>query len=459
MQDRRNLIGSYRGLRERVDAIPGMLDELFERSGPEAVASASALEAAGAEGPPTDEERAERVRDVAAFEADLAEALRLLDQEDRAADADVMTAPRDPLASLILSRLTAEEQEEWRYGAGRGGGVEVLEAKFDKGDVFGWVSDWFTWVRNRRKFHRIQRPSSAEPRELPAHARVALFSDWGTGLYGAPRITDSIRREADRFDLIMHLGDVYYSGGKEEIRERCLKFWPDEEPGRGRSRSLNANHEMYQGGHGYFGVLLPALGQESSYFALQNEHWALICLDSAWVDHDLDRKQIDWVLEVMRDHVGPGRKTLLFSHHQLLSRLEEQGEKLARALAAKLKAGRFTAWYWGHEHRCFLYDPDPRYGGLRGRCLGHGGIPYTRYDGDEAAVEDTLDADGTRWLRFGAAHSVPGGLMLDGPNPHVPGKEGKYGPHGYMTLELDGPTLTERVHDTEGKVLLEHEIT
>jgi len=36
-----------------------------------------------------------------------------------------------------------------------------------------------------------------------------------------------------------------------------------------------------------------------------------------------------------------------------------------------------TAWYWGHEHDCIIYDRHPETGML-GRCIGHGGIPAPR---------------------------------------------------------------------------------
>ena len=54
------------------------------------------------------------------------------------------------------------------------------------------------------------------------------------------------------------------------------------------NRALNGNHEMYSGGFGYFKLILPAFEQDSSYFALQNEHWLLVGLDTAYVDHDMD---------------------------------------------------------------------------------------------------------------------------------------------------------------------------
>jgi hypothetical protein len=47
---------------------------------------------------------------------------------------------------------------------------------------------------------------------------------------------------------------------------------------------------------------------------------------------------------------------------------------------------------------------------------------------------------------------VPGALILEGPNPYVPGHTDEYGPNGYVTLELNGEHLTEIVQMPDGSV-------
>jgi hypothetical protein len=162
-----------------------------------------------------------------------------------------------------------------------------------------------------------------------------MAGDWGTGLYGAPKIADEIKKQGP-FDLLMHLGDVYYSGTEEEVQERFLDIWP---ASAGKiNRALNSNHEMYSGGFAYFDLALPAFGQESSYFAFQNTHWLLVGLDTAYVDHDMDNEQVAW-LKVVVSQAGD-RKVLLFSHQQLFSRLDNQGPKLVTALQPLLESKR-----------------------------------------------------------------------------------------------------------------------
>jgi hypothetical protein len=212
---------------------------------------------------------------------------------------------------------------------------------------------------------------------------------------------------------------------------------------------------MYSGGRAYFEHTLPRFQQESSYFALQNDNWLLVGLDVAYRDHDIDEEQVNWLEQVIS--AAENRKVLLFSHHQLFSFFEAQGTKLAQKLGELLASGRIFAWYWGHEHRCVMYEPDPRYGGLLGRCVGHGGMPYAR----EAVKDIPVDreVEGVSWRRFDTKNMVPGGLVLDGPNPYIEGYEEKYGPHGYMTLEFEDQHLRERIHIPTGEEVYYNELS
>jgi hypothetical protein len=139
---------------------------------------------------------------------------------------------------------------------------------------------------------------------------------------------------------------------------------------------------------------------------------------------------------------------ILFSHHQPYSRLDKQGPKLQAALATLLQQRAITAWYWGHEHECIIYDKHST-SGLLGRCIGNGGIPSPRKSKVMNAPTERAIGE-VSWKRLSQNESAPGCLVIDGPNPLVKGEEKKFGPHGYMTLEFDGPNLTERIHLPDG---------
>ena len=368
------------------------------------------------------------------------------------ASAELMVTVQDREVSRLQSEMARLAAADRRLDAG---GEEV---KFGTGlaglDWFGWIFSLLDHV-DRSEAHQIVRPTSTARQALPDRAKIGLTADWGTALYGAPKIAASITQQ-DPFDLLMHLGDVYYSGTEEETQQRFLDAWP---VAAGRiNRALNANHEMYSGGFGYFKLTLPAFGQPSSYFALENTHWLLVGLDTAYVDHDMDTEQVAWlnlvIEEVTQANQGRPKRLLLFSHQQPFSLLSDQGPKLQQALRHLLESRAITAWYWGHEHQCVIYDPHPTFG-LLGRCLGHGGIPEPRKK--EVRDAPTVEVIGPiAWKRLQATAASPGAIALDGPNPDIQGEEEKFVPHGYMTLELDGPQLTERVFLADGSEIFKN---
>jgi hypothetical protein len=282
-----------------------------------------------------------------------------------------------------------------------------------------------------------------------------MVGDWGTNLYAAPKIADRLRKDGP-FDLLLHLGDTYYSGTADEIKTRLIAPWPFE-AGK-QSRTLNANHEMYSGGYGYFDLALPRFQQAASYFAMQNANWVLVYLDTAYIDHDMDPKQVAWLEQVVA--AAGARKLVLFSHQQLFSRLSGQGDHLKAQLATLLGQKRITAWYWGHEHQCVIYDRHTDYG-LLGRCLGNSGIPEPRVAAVRQAPTEAAKSY-IAWHRVEADPAnkpgVPRSLIMDGPNPDCGSRQDDFVPHAYMTLDFQGPTLTERVLLPDGTVVFEGQV-
>jgi hypothetical protein len=369
-----------------------------------------------------------------------AEALTLLSDvlttlEQTQLDPEIFASADDRMTSLVqsfLARSTAQKPE-WTGNPDRG-----PEAKFDSRDLMGWAGSLFDWIKGLKKRDFIDQ--DVVPQPMPAKARIAVLSDWGTGMYGGPDCAKSIQKDGN-FDLLLHLGDVYYSGDIDEVEERFLKFWP--KVPRAISRALNSNHEMYSGGFGYFDRILPAFRQQASYFAFQNDYWLLVGLDTGYSEHQLHGGQADWLLNLVRN--AGDRRIILFSHHQPYSLYEKQGHKLVGQLGPLLEQRKIHSWYWGHEHRCVVYDPHPLWG-LRGRCVGHSAFPYFRDH-----FEHALDAPG--WQSVLGKNLVPGARVLDGPNEYVEGKQSKYGPNGYVVLEFDDRDLRERYINPNGTEL------
>lgn len=428
------VIVSYQRLNEKVSQAL--------RKDPEAIRQATqapAPEGLEADEPPATDEEAAR------FMEELQQALRTLEAAEQVPG--VLIAPDDRFTSLLQSHLARKSLEERKVEEAPSGGYE---AKFDEHDVLGWAKSLFTWVQKLRPHPWVEAAPAPDP--LPNTCRTAVLGDWGSGLYGAPACARSIQADPSDYQLLLHLGDVYYSGTRDEMNDRFLNLWP-EKPN-AIHRACNANHEMYTGGRAYFKQALPKFGQRASHFALQNDHWLLVGLDTAYEDGRLAGGQVAWLRQLV-DEAGD-RRVVLFSHHQLYTWVDRPDAKLQTQLAELLADRKLFAWYWGHEHRCMLFDEHPAWG-IRGRCVGHSGFPYWRDRFDVGTVEARGPQD-TAWRRVGAKNMVPGGLILEGPNPYVLGEENRYGPNGYMTLEFDGPHLNEIVHAPDGSVEYERQL-
>jgi hypothetical protein len=246
---------------------------------------------------------------------------------------------------------------------------------------------------------------------LANDARVFLVGDWATGLPQARNVASAIARQlaetpAERECHVIHLGDTYYSGLEEEYTHRFLPLWPVQRDSRARSWSLNGNHDMYAGGHGYFDTLLrdPRFNLQggSSYFCLGNEHWQIIGLDSAYKDPDfpdLQAPQLPWLEGLLAPAERPG--TILLTHHQPFSAWEAVRSPLAATVCGAIGERQVGAWFWGHEHRCAVYKPGIDYGEYHDHAaytaiVGHGGVPNL-VSGPDVRPLDALDAGGVQW--------------------------------------------------------------
>jgi hypothetical protein len=277
---------------------------------------------------------------------------------------------------------------------------------------------------------------------LPSRAVVALAGDWGTGTTSAYAVADQIRKLNP--DVTIHLGDVYYSGTSSEYTDYFLNgAWP---PGNQKTLALNANHEMYDGGNGYFDTALPALQQATSYFCLENEYWRILGLDSGYYARSVPLLELllsglirlhadilSWLKDVVFPNPADKRPVILLTHHQLFSSYDTEYHHLGEDLASYLD--RVLVWMWGHEHRFAAYGKFTPGGTrpVRGRCIGHGGMPVELGAKIERSDRPLIVVDERK---KGAVDGVEIGFC------------------GFASLAFDGPSLEITYLDEKGVVLL-----
>jgi hypothetical protein len=377
------------------------LNKMLGNLGHEAIVDAlkaPAPEGLEAEEPPVSDEEAAELMEQ------LAQAMKAMEVAESVPG--VLAAPDDGFASVLQSRIAQKSVKANKVAAGASGD---LEAQFDEHDVLGWAKSLFTWYKKLRPHKWLTAPAAADP--IADKVNLAMLGDWGSGLYGAPVCAASIQNDPRDYGVLVHLGDVYYSGTKKEIEDRFLAMWPKKP--NAISRACNANHEMYTGGEAYFKLVLPKFNQAASYFALQNNHWLLVGLDSAYIEWELFGDQVSWLTNLVAN--AGNRRVVLFSHHQLFSWADRAETKMQTQLSELLNNRKIFAWYWGHEHRCVIYNKHPAWD-ILGRCIGHSGYPYFRDKFKEGTVGST-GPQGTFWRTVDSKNMVPGALILEGPKP------------------------------------------
>ena len=281
-------------------------------------------------------------------------------------------------------------------------------ADFFETNIFSWV---YHYIKSRfglkHKFqtyeltddkgiYKMEKSSQDGKEEIT----IALASDWATDTVESDLIGDLIANKDP--DYTIHLGDTYFVGMKDEIRDNFLAKNCSWHRGSSGSFALLGNHEMYSRGISYFRDLLPSMGvyskekkkytgQKASYFCLENDHWRVVSLDTGYnsvgipLIEYLFKPKCDFRKEILtwlKDDVKidqDKRGIVIMTHHQYCTAFEKEEEyvKPAEQLAEIIGKDRPVIWIWGHEHRLTLFGRYSSEKGIAayGRCIGNGGMP------------------------------------------------------------------------------------
>jgi len=267
-------------------------------------------------------------------------------------------------------------------------------------------------------------------------------------------------------DYLIHLGDVYYTGtpkfregllfwghGTEE--KHLVDFWPDAMP-KGRSFTMNSNHEMYPGAWGLYDDTLtaPAFLHQNrrTYFLLQNEHWQIFGLDTAYDSPDfmyMYGALNDEQTKFLHDNLDTRKKIILLTHHtpyDVTGTQEEveDGVSLLKDVTTAFKAAPNSTkalpdyWYFGHIHDGIVYTDT---NGCKMRCTGHASMPYGAPWGlaKPGATPPFKTCDFIPSVEFFAQTPYPG---------KDPGQQVM---NGYMSFTLNGDQIAEACYDSDGQ--------
>lgn len=145
---------------------------------------------------------------------------------------------------------------------------------------------------------------------------------------------------------------------------------------------------MYDGAYSYFTALEKRFTDQGncSYFAMKNDDWLIVGLDSAYAsDHwdlymegNLNSAQLDWLKNL------PAKQGIIITSHH--TGFDLQGKtttalykQVIDALSNENGNCRYQNiyWYWGHAHNVVVYKDRQLPGAtFRSRCISHAAIPY-----------------------------------------------------------------------------------
>lgn len=313
----------------------------------------------------------------------------------------------------------------------------------------GWLEAFAEWLEH---FILPKHHFSTTPVTVPIqdNVQIGLAGDWGTedwrtAANPAPSTNVRTRMEILQPNLSIHLGDVYYAGTGNQEQDLLTKRWPT---GSDWSFALNSNHEMYSGAGAYFKAInnSPFERQKGcSYFALVNNNWVIIGLDSAYYSDEEGlyrdgalfptdgghQEQLDFLRAQVASATEGKKRVIILTHHNGLSQDGTSQTKLWSQVMSAFPADSGPAlWYWGHVHAGVVYQPQKNGAAtVPCRCCGHGGLPC----GPAPEMENKEST--VLWYEHRLAD-----------DPDIPQRI----LNGFAVLYLDGPTIKRGVLQREG---------
>jgi hypothetical protein len=289
-----------------------------------------------------------------------------------------------PITGKMARDMTFQTEENWR------GYVTTGAAHFIAGGVVSKPLRHGRQNAARELTHEVR--SGQDPAQSPL--RMALFADFGNGLYAAREVA---RRIIERkLPYAFHLGDVYYDGTEKEFADYFAKplepLLPTTE-----LFMVAGNHEMYSRGVPFQRYLadkarrFPAMQrQNAEMFRLRGPGFQIIGLDTMWCGWEsqfyrgnapkLDQSTKDLLESWLIDKDPSDDLTILLSSNEPWTIDSDKPTQLRAELEPFIRRGLIDLWFWGNVHHCALYEgwqfKDAVEPGFVSSCVGHAGYPF-----------------------------------------------------------------------------------
>ena len=376
---------------------------------------------------------------------------------------DYVELTRSEMQNHYRTESTKEEKIKPKEHTAKNNVSDFFESKF-----FSWFYHYFrsrfgprhdflnySMQSDDNGIYKLEKTSTLDKPGIS----ISLVADWATDTNESDRIGSLI--ESHKPDYSIHLGDIYFVGMKDEIAQNFFNENCSWYRGTSGSFSIIGNHEMYSRGISYFRDLLPTmgvhskkenkyLGQKTSYFCLENEHWRIISLDTGYNSvgipiieylfkpkHNFHDDIMEW-LEGTLDIKNDKRGIIFLTHHQYCSAFEEDYKKAGEQLASLIGDDRNVLWFWGHEHRMAVYGKYKHDKGISayGRCIGNGGMPV----------------EFKHKIKHSRAKEC--NLILYDERKYTEIKDIDIGYNGFVILNINGSVLTAEYFDIHNELLL-----
>ena len=357
-----------------------------------------------------------------------------------------------------VSRLFGEEVPT----VAAGGEIEG-DGKYETHDL-GWVKAFVVFMENlaEGKYEDLSIPPQLnDPAVISNNATIAIIGDWGTGFWDGDTTPASMVAEAVQGlnpDVVLHLGDVYYDGSTPEVKDKLVDIIPTGSIG---TFNLNSNHDMYSVAEPYFKAIKSApfaMQGDTSYFALTNDNWIIVGLDTAYLSDVLNgfmygtlgklellsfdlisNEQTAFLIKMAEQAVAENKKLILSCHHNAydgagltnetpLDMLTKRTlwEQVSTLIEPYLQ-GNKAYWYWGHAHCAYVMKER---GNIFPRCIGHSAVPWGK--GSDFYLDGDSNLD---WFEDTPMEGKPPLLV-----------------NGFMTVTFSGETITETFYTQTGMI-------